>query len=247
MQRCVTLSKVSNAVKATIPNIRNLPNHVSDGDESESEEITGSTCSMTTDFDSDPLKLEKHVSFDTLTTVRLIRSRKDYTPHEILSSWYSEGEEKRIHASCLKQIMMLEKGIELRDKEYCSRGLEYHTKNGSRSRSLNRETAFQIVLDEQDRQFETGEPDFEKIAYMYHQASSSSQLWATLTGLRDWREAEAYYDDTALDYMHGLLAPQKEVKPSILHIPSNPKENHGIRFIHTDIPERGRTDVATAA
>jgi hypothetical protein len=116
-----TLAKVSNVVKATIPAINFKHLNSSEDDDGENlGELTEVSSIITTfsDSDSDSMKLEgKCVTFDTLVTVRLVRSRKDYTPQEIACSWYSEEEEKKIRASCLKQIIMIEKGMELEEKE----------------------------------------------------------------------------------------------------------------------------------
>ena len=91
---------------------------------------------------------------------------------------------------------MLNRGELLKDKKYCARGLETHTKTRSRTKSMTRVLACQVVLQEQDRQWREGIRHEDAIAYVYHSASASCQLWANVVGLEDQKEAEITYEDS---------------------------------------------------
>ena len=81
----------------------------------------------------------------------------------------------------------MEDGQLLRDKKYCSRGLERHTKFFSKARQENRALAIQVVLDEQYFQSENGQFDDNEIARVYQQATFGNRIWAHRVGLCDAR------------------------------------------------------------
>lgn len=124
-----------------------------------------------------------------------ILGRAEYTNEEKKSSWFQEDEYAQITKDCCKQVRKLEKGEELRDKKYCSRGLEAHTRRASEAKSRTRRASFDAVLDEQDRQYEEGILDDDLISQFYIDASASSQLWAHRVALLDQRAAEETMDD----------------------------------------------------
>ena len=132
---------------------------------------------------------------DKAIAIHSILSRHDMTDEEIIATWYQDEEYSKITKDCCKQIKKMEKGEALKDKKYCSRGLETHTKLHSKAKTLNREEAIDAVLDEQEEQQALGVVDEEAIAQCYQTFSSSCQLWAHTIGLRDQRAAEAFIDD----------------------------------------------------
>jgi hypothetical protein len=145
--------------------------------------------------DSSKVVEERNVRFSTEPVFHFTLSRKDYTPEEIRASWFEREEYRKITKECCKQIKKMESGEVLKDKEYCSRGLESHTRLAAISKTRNRETAINAVLDEQEDQREmVGDVDEEDIAQRYQQTTSSCQLWASSVGLRDQRAAEEYMD-----------------------------------------------------
>lgn len=139
---------------------------------------------------------KKQVSIHKEVNIRLIIARQEISPEEYNATWYSQEEYAKITESCCKQITMLNRGELLKDKKYCSRGLESHTKTRSRVKSMARSLACQIVLQEQDRQWREGIRHEDALAYLYHSASSSCQLWANVIGLEDQKEAAITYDDS---------------------------------------------------
>jgi hypothetical protein len=126
--------------------------------------------------------------------VHFTLSRDDYSTEELRASWFQQEEYARITKDCCKQVRKMEEGEIFKDKKYCSRGLEAHTRLRSITKSANRKLAFSAVLDEQEEQRQLGVVDDDTIGQLYNRVSSSCQLWATTLGLRDQREAERYLD-----------------------------------------------------
>jgi hypothetical protein len=143
---------------------------------------------------SDFSEIDLTVRFAPTTEMRPSLARKDYTPLEMRACWFQDEEYSKIRKDCCKQIKKMQNGEVLKDKKYCSRGLESHTRLAAISKTLNRQTAINAVLDEQEDQRQTGDVDEEDIAQRYQQATSSCQLWACIVGLRDQRAAEEYSD-----------------------------------------------------
>lgn len=141
------------------------------------------------------IKTSKQVTFCSSVRARRTISRHDYTDDEIQATWYSSKEYSEIARSCLKQVQRIEAGLTLKDKKYCSRGLERHTKIGKLAKDQNRQSSIQAVLDEQDRQVlecedqHVGLEVFDEIsiAEVYGNATSNCQVWANAMGLMDQR------------------------------------------------------------
>jgi hypothetical protein len=155
-----------------------------------------STCTVTTDMTerTDTRDVERTVQFAAKPAVHFTLSHGEYSTEELRPSWYQHEEYTRISKDCCKQVQKMEEGEILKDKKYCSRGLEGHTRLCSITKSANRKLAFSAVLYEQEEQQLLGVVDDEAIGQLYNQVSSSCQLWATTLGLRDQREAERYLD-----------------------------------------------------
>jgi hypothetical protein len=111
---------------------------------------------------------------------------------EEMQAVFLQSEEfRKIQGDCLKQIRKMEQGKTLKDKKYCARGLESHTRLAAISKVNNRRPAVKAVLEAQAEQQERGVYDDEEIARRYHKTTSSCQLWATTVGFSDQRAAEA--------------------------------------------------------
>jgi hypothetical protein len=127
----------------------------------------------------------KFVRFSEKTRVRKTLSRKDYALEETEATWSSLEERQQISRQCWKEIKKINHGEKLKDKKYCARGLEGSTKIGSVSKARTRALAVSAVLDEQMIQWAEGVFDENTIADVYHRASSSCQMWASMVGQRD--------------------------------------------------------------
>ncbi len=145
--------------------------------------------------EAQPTKTNKHVVFSEQVCVRLTIPRHDISPQDQKILWYSKEDYDEISSACSKQIKKLDRGKILKDKKYCARGLESNTRMASVAKAMNRSLTQKIVFEEQDRQRREGVQEEEYLAYLYHSASSSSQLWANAVGMTDQRAAEEICDD----------------------------------------------------
>lgn len=141
---------------------------------------------------------KKRVSIDERVQVRTTIALHEMSQEEIDAVWYSPEEFHQITESCCKQIIKLNRGETLKDKKYCARGLESHIHIRSIGKSMNRRLAYQVVFDEQERQWQKGSHNDEVMSRVYLAASSSSCLWANVIGLADQKEADNIYDDESL-------------------------------------------------
>jgi hypothetical protein len=131
---------------------------------------------------------ELHVRFSENIRVRTTIHCNDYTPEELKACWYTGDDNQRIHRQCSKEIRKLNEGSTLKDKKYCSRGLEGYTTVGAATKKRNRRSAVNAVLDEQMIQWEEDIFDEYVIAEIYCITSASCQVRANMVGLRDHRE-----------------------------------------------------------
>jgi hypothetical protein len=131
-------------------------------------------------------------------------SREDYTTEEIQACWFTAEENQRIHRHCSKEIRKMDEGTKLKDKKYCSRGLEGHTTVGAATKKRNRSFAINAILDEQMIQWEEGIFDEDAISEIYYRASSRCRVRARIVGLRDHRETRVYVE-LCLRRISGIL------------------------------------------
>jgi hypothetical protein len=161
-------------------------------------------------------EIEKSVSFADPVTMCYTIARKDYSSEETKATWCTDEEYRKIIKQCRKQINRMDKGEVLKDKKYCTRGLEGNTKMRRIVRIKTRVESINNVLREQANQLNEGTCDEEAIARVYHQTTSSCQMWANVAGLRDQRIADEYLDDVELQVSRAItLEPSKKVKSSI--------------------------------
>jgi hypothetical protein len=139
-------------------------------------------------------QIEKSVAFATRDTVHHTIARQDFSSEELEAAFFSEEEYFQISKRCHKQIDRMDHGETLKDRKYCARGLEAHTGIGSITKSKSRAQSIRAVLQEQDVQIRQGVLDEEAIGVMYHDVTSSCQMWASVIGLRDQHAAEGYMD-----------------------------------------------------
>ena len=123
-------------------------------------------------------------------SMRYTLSFELYSDEELESCWYAEEDYTAIRRSCSKQIKKMNEGKELKDKKYCSRGLETYTKAKNETKKLTRRLAIDVVLYEQDRQRGLNIMSEEIIAQNYMAACASSQMLARNLGLGDQKAAE---------------------------------------------------------
>jgi len=117
------------------------------------------------------------------------------TDEEIDELWYTRADYKRIKKSYQFILQLMAMGRKEEDEnpdDVCFRGLEFKTKKGYRRRKRDKDMSIDIVLSEQERQWEKGRQDPEYMARMYSQSVAHCTLQAFLAGQRD---ATAVYGD----------------------------------------------------
>mmetsp|Transcript_30720 Transcript_30720/g.51080 ORF Transcript_30720/g.51080 Transcript_30720/m.51080 type:complete len:168 (-) Transcript_30720:868-1371(-) len=127
----------------------------------------------------------RNVRFANHATMRRTTPLSSYTDQEIEACWYSQEEYSRIIKSCLRLVERMESDLKTSEKKYCVRGLEQHTSAGMVARQESRSDAKLAVLEEQERQREMNTINEDVIAQAYKSITSSRQILAQKTGLRD--------------------------------------------------------------
>jgi hypothetical protein len=140
-------------------------------------------------------EIEKSVSFAAHDTVHHTIARQDFSSEELKAAWFSEEEYLQISDQCNIQIHKMDQGKILKDKKYCARGLEALTRIRSVARAKSRAQSIRAVLEEQDALSSQGVIDEQAIGFVYHDVTSSCQMWARVIGYRDQQAAEKYMDD----------------------------------------------------
>jgi hypothetical protein len=165
--------------------------------------LSTSFASMTTE----PTHVDKLVAMSGTVQRRDTLTWRDFTSEEITASWISYAEFIEIEKDMRKQINRLEAGRAMRDRKYCSRGLEQHTRANMLTRRDNIQHGVRVVLREQLKQQNTGEFDDNRIAEALHGVSSSCHIWAAVVGLRDQRDAEVYMDEDSVEHTTAFVSP----------------------------------------
>ena len=133
------------------------------------------------------------LTFSPTVNVRCIISHHDYTDEEKFATWYTDEEYDHISHRCQKEINKLNQGKELKDKKYCSRGLEHATTEEARFRCFIIDVSVQAVLEEQmEQRYQHGKKstcDDNAIAQVYRQVTSECDVVAHLIGVRDAKAA----------------------------------------------------------
>jgi hypothetical protein len=131
------------------------------------------------------------VNFSRNVAITPTITRKELRPEEVRAAWYSAEEYSSIKDACLKQVNKIDQGKTLKDKKYCARGLEGHTRLGRITRSQNRSLSIDVVLDEQAiLQIDEGFVGEMTLAQVYQNTTSSCQVSAIAMGLLDQHVAE---------------------------------------------------------
>jgi hypothetical protein len=194
-----TTTIISDITKASLSAMRSVacPSTAVSSSSTHSRATTVSTCDSSTSSPAASFttnKQKKRVGFSQKAQVCFTIAVQDISDEEYLAAWYTPEEYEDITASCRKQIHMLDKGATLKDKKYCARGLEAHTKVCSTAKTKNRSLSIRAVLEEQYRQSEHGIWNDELITHVYIAVSASCRVWANAVGLEDQREAETIMD-----------------------------------------------------
>ena len=139
-------------------------------------------------FNRDASRKKICVMFHPLVKVHPIIHINEYTEQEITTCWITNEEYNASNKQRSKEVKLLQQGIKLRDKKYCSRGIESCTRSGSFKKYMARQRAIGCVLTEQSIQNMNGIGDDDMLAHIYHCYTVKCSIDAHETGLRD-REA----------------------------------------------------------
>jgi len=106
---------------------------------------------------------------------------------DIEQIWYSHYDYDDIKASFEYTVFMMDAGEAktVENEEHTTRGLEMRTEEGAWARFEHKRDAYNAVLDEQDRQWNEGEDDPEKISQCCLEVSAPATKGALERGLED--------------------------------------------------------------
>ncbi|GAX24850.1 hypothetical protein FisN_6Hu201 [Fistulifera solaris] len=163
--------------------------------------------------------LVKSVSFAEHNEVFEIWHINDFPDQMIADIWYDGEEYAEIKGSYQSTIFMMEAGHKLDEKEDTARGLEYRTQDGAWARHENKRDAYNLVLDEQDRQWKYDKDDWNAIAEKYLEVSVKCIKAANERGLQDELDVADYLKDVP------IIKKIKKKKPKELKELKELKEN----------------------
>jgi hypothetical protein len=134
---------------------------------------------------------KKSVAFAASAKMRLALHVNQYTAEEIQACYYSSEDFRSFKTDVKRTAKMIEFKQKMDETVYCTRGVEYKTREGKRIRSKLRSKADAAVFKEQMNQFfleeEEGKNcrDEEKLAAFYSEVVKASVVAAYITGLSD--------------------------------------------------------------
>jgi hypothetical protein len=129
------------------------------------------------------------VSFNKFVIMHPHIHLNEYSENEVKMTWYNSTDIADILEDCEQTIKaMVSRTCGDKDIEYCPRGLEYGTASGAQLRQTNRFNAWDAVLDEQDRQYQEGADNTERLGHaVYSICAIGSVQAAHLMALCDER------------------------------------------------------------
>lgn len=134
-----------------------------------------------------PKNIDKgnHVTFGKRVKVKKIRSHKMFSQAEYDAIWHNEEEYATIKKGCIATLRLMMNQEFQENEDYCPRGLEVRTKEGSSTRKEVRLRASMAVLEEQEMQAAWGTKDMERIRGCYLDISADAKSRAHFRGLAD--------------------------------------------------------------
>lgn len=137
------------------------------------------------------------VSFGKTVHYREIRNIRDFSRTEVEAIWMTLPDYQIIKAMVKTTIIMMMKGEQIseEDPDFCTRGLEFRTKVGSRVRQDNKLRARFAVLNEQDLQRDEGFFDPQYIAMACSEVSLECRKDARARALYDKEVIQPYLND----------------------------------------------------
>lgn len=158
-------------------------------------------------------------------------------PEDILQDiWWAAEDYDDIMRSFEYTVFMMEagEGKAVDDgAEHCTRGLELRTEAGKWARFEHKRDCYNAVLDEQDRQWNAGEDNQEKIANCCREVTAKTQRIACRKGMQDEKEIVDFVADTRATLLKSGNSPfhsgrtkkQSGTGPNGSKLPSRSKSN----------------------
>jgi hypothetical protein len=137
----------------------------------------------------------RRVTFSKKVSVKEITHRNNMSERICEEYWMSQEDFQTIkaHLKVTIKMMMTNREIDEEDEDYCTRGLEFRTREGRRQRNKNKVAARRVVLLQQKVQLEEGVYDPEFIALVSAAKTAQSPQVAHQMALRDAEEARGYF------------------------------------------------------
>ncbi|KAL3920616.1 MAG: hypothetical protein SGILL_003172 [Bacillariaceae sp.] len=133
---------------------------------------------------------KKSVTFFGRIRFKHVKHIDDYSDKEYFAAWYVEEDLADIFQHCVETVRRMVSGNVLDEEDgFCSRGLEYKTPTGAKTRKANKSKGLRAVLDEQERQRALGINDPERISKLYHKCGADSRTAYRLLAMKDQEEA----------------------------------------------------------
>jgi len=139
----------------------------------------------------------RKVRFNRVVRHREVRHLKDYSKEERAAIWNTPVDYQMIRAVIKSTVLMMMKGerVSEDDEDFCTRGLEFRTKAGSKVRSRNKIRSRAAVLNEQELQLDEGFCDPQFLAMASMEESRECKELALLRATNDERCIQEYLDD----------------------------------------------------
>jgi hypothetical protein len=134
--------------------------------------------------------------------VKEIRHLNEIPASEREGLWMSLADQQMNKAMVRTTVTMMMRGecISDDDPDFCTRGLEFRTKAGSKIRSRYKLRVRSAVLNEQDLQREEGFVDADFIAMASMDESAECREAALQRGMQDAKRIEKYLEDARLEF-----------------------------------------------
>ena len=155
---------------------------------------SSSFCSS--ESNNSPRRRQKVVNFDsdTIQQYYIHLSRDEYSKSEIKNCWYTKSELKKRKKKDKKVLVRIESGHCKCKRNEPYRGLENRTEQGQRECKEQIHSCADAVMDEQEKQWEKGITDWERIAYCSRQVSIYCAIVASKRAIQDAKDAKKAYE-----------------------------------------------------
>jgi len=160
---------------------------------------------------ANPKTHNKHIVFHNKKKTKRIPNLSSMPEDVLQDIWWGADDYDDMMRSFEYTVFMMEAGEQKvvdDDVEHCTRGLELRTEAGKWSRFEHKRDCYNAVLDEQDRQWNAGEDNQDKIANSCREVTAKTQRIACRKGMQDEKDiAEFVADVRSIIVKQGLSPP----------------------------------------